>query len=116
MKQLKYGKKTQEKTKINNTPKMDGVWTNIVFPASRTRYDYKVDTKIPNINMEIEGYIVVASYNGENRFLSGNRWIKDVRKLKLSDITSAPRHVNENLFSKIDSTPYNAQINISIQI
>lgn len=67
-------------------------------------------------NMEIEGYIVVASYNGENRFLSGNRWIKDVRKLKLSDITSAPRHVNKNLLSKIDSTPYNAQINISIQI
>jgi len=66
--------------------------------------------------MEIEGYIVVSDYKGEKRFLSGNRWIKDVMKLKLSDITSSPRRIDQIPVPKNRAPHYNAQINIDIQI
>lgn len=66
--------------------------------------------------MEIEGYIVVSDHKGEKKFLSGNRWIKDVMKLRLSDITPSIRNVYDIKNKKNDTLYYNAQITISIQI
>ena len=44
--------------------------------------------------MKIEGYVAKSSYKDVDVFLSGNKWVDHIEKLKLGDIKAFPHELN----------------------